>query len=232
MLNAMANLLMIAVGVLAVGGIFLRLALAWRGYRLTPDTNDDNAFEKDIEWQLQHELDDAIEASTRTSSTLAEESADERQSLISPTPNSTLHVHYQDSSPPPGSSSEFRALYKFHYDNQLGLAKGEAPQVSLDPYDQLVAQRDAHYAATLRRFNPNNKAVFTVDDLMNGAQIDNDAPIVVNPKQFHRILKRRMARTWIQRYFEAQKIPERERRTTRALNSHAMRMESEAMAAA
>ncbi len=228
MLEAMASLLIIAVGVLAIGSILAKLAIAWHVSRSGQNVQDDYSTEKDIERQLKHELDEAIEASSKASSTLADDS-DETQPLLSQPPNGTMHVRYHDTRPPPGSDAEYRALYKSHHDRILGAIVGEGTELSLNYYDQLRTHRDAQKAPPYRILSLKSKP-WSNGIQTNGTEADHDTHFGVNPKQADRILKRRMARDWIQQYFEAQKTPTRGR--TKIMNGHATRMERGAMVAA
>lgn len=163
----------IGIGFLIFIGICVQLAVT-RRYRLFRRDSEEVAyekFEKDVEWQLQHELSDAIEASSNPV-------REENPLVLSPLDQSP-HITFADPEPAPGSYHDFKAYSRAELDRLPSLT---APADQINGILEPPAEDFAMY----------------------------EVPLYVNPKQFHRILKRRMARQVFEDYFRSRTQYERE----------------------
>lgn len=163
----MADSLTVGIGLLVIAGICIQLAVARRYRSFTRDSEEAafEKFEKDVEWQLQHELSDAIEASK---SDMRDQSP-----LLFSSQDQAPHIAFADNQPALGSRQDFRAYSRAELDRM--------PMPTAPPH--LVNGFHAQFV--------DNYSI-------------HDTPLYVNPKQFNRILKRRMARQVIEEYFRSQ----------------------------
>lgn len=195
----MANPLTVGLAVLVIAGICVQLAVVLR-YRAVRREDDAEAFEKDVEWQLQHELSDAIEASSNNGRRLVQDEMQEATPLLFSSPNTAPHIRFADNQPSSGTWHDFKAYSR----------------TELERLSTATAQTHIWHQTPPLSQQPFLDPPILNHEIKAGKE---NQPLFINPKQFHRILKRRMTRHLIEEYF-------RSRTNTQKgsdLHSHGMR---------
>jgi len=192
----------IAVGAILVIGVCIQLAIALRNryIKAYPDAEKDaESFATELELQLQRELDDAIKSSTPFLSSVSEPS-DRSSSTYA-----TTHVTFADEDVEESSWSAFKRESRAKL-GQLAttfmvLPKDETEEEDESPdtdpatpngYNQTPPPQ-THHPRSVRRQLP----------LLDAEGALAERAILVNAKQYTRILKRRLARKLIEDYFRA-----------------------------
>jgi hypothetical protein len=192
----------IAVGVILVVVVCIQLAIALRNryIKAYPDAEKDvENFATELELQLQGELDDAIKSLTPFPASVSEPS-DKSSSTYA-----TTHVTFVDEDVEESSWSAFKRESKAKL-GQLATTFRVLPRDETEEEDgtsdtdpatptgySQTSPAETHYQRSIRRQLP----------LLDSEGALAERAILVNAKQYTRILKRRLARKLIEDYFRA-----------------------------
>jgi len=192
----------IAVGVIIVIGVCIQLAIALRNryIKAYPDAEKDaESFATELELQLQGELDDAIKSSTPLLASVSEPS-DKSSSTYA-----TTHVTFVDEDVEESSWSAFKRESRA----KLGQLATTFMVLPKDESEEEEASSDTD-RATPNGYSPSpptethhQRSVRRQLPLLDAEGALAERAILVNAKQYTRILKRRLARKLIEDYFRA-----------------------------
>ena len=190
----------IAVGVILVIGVCIQLAIALRNryIKASPDAEKDaESFATELQLQLQSELDDAIKSSTPFLASVSEPS-EKRSSTYA-------HVTFVDE----GIGESSWTAFKRESKAKLGQLATTFMVLPRDETEEEDAASDTD-PATPNGYSPTpptetrqQRSIRRQLPLLDSEGALAERAILVNAKQYTRILKRRLARKLIEDYFRA-----------------------------